>query len=267
MTNKKSEVRERENKIFDYLKRKGYSDSQISAIIGNMHVETGYNLNPSERQDYGKGKTYRKGESVPEKEWFLNPKQGGRGTGLIQWDGPRRNALKKFAEKRGKKWDDLYVQLDFLDKEIKQGGIKFTDVGTRGIPEKDLNRSARWTKRPDKERRDKLFELKNKKRSYKGTELSEDVLSAPTDIELNTMSFDRYIENSGKPKLFNKDGGEEGTRIQEAKEVFKRRQGILEDRRYESASDQYRKEHLLIDKIKERIKAKENRKKFTPEGY
>jgi len=28
-----------------------------------------------------------------------------------------------------------------------------------------------------------------------------------------------------------------------------------------------REGHLIIDRIKERIKAKENRKKFTPEGY
>lgn len=42
----------------------------------------------------------------------------GNAIGILQWNGPRRRALLAFAEKQGKDWRDVDVQIDFLFHEL-----------------------------------------------------------------------------------------------------------------------------------------------------
>lgn len=93
--------------IFSELLKKGYNKDFILAAMGNMQEESGFF--PSRLQ----------GDPTDQsvvKDWFKPAKA--RGTGLVQWDN-RRNALKKFAEKKGTSWEDLQTQIDFLDSELK----------------------------------------------------------------------------------------------------------------------------------------------------
>ena len=104
------DIKERIKKIRTRLLSKGYEEKDVRAILANMDVETGGTFDPATKQRF-KG-------STKVKDWF-KPAKGGRGTGLLQWDGPRRLELKKYAESKGKTWDDLDTQVDFLDKELK----------------------------------------------------------------------------------------------------------------------------------------------------
>lgn len=81
-------------KIWNYFKKKGFSDAGISGIMANLYHESGYN--PSQKQ-----------------------LGGGPGRGLAQWEGPRFTALQEFARGRSQSWTDLQTQLDFLMHEMK----------------------------------------------------------------------------------------------------------------------------------------------------
>lgn len=80
-------------KIWNYFKKKGFSDAGISGIMANLYHESGYN--PAQKQ-----------------------LGGGPGRGLAQWEGPRFTALQEFARGRSQNWTDLQTQLDFLMKEM-----------------------------------------------------------------------------------------------------------------------------------------------------
>ena len=90
-----TEKRSNENIIWDYLVGAGYSKVQVAGIIGNMYQESG--LNPASKE------------------------ANGIGLGLVQWSFGRRNQLETFAKSKGKAATDLYVQLEFLVKELKSG--------------------------------------------------------------------------------------------------------------------------------------------------
>lgn len=98
---------QRRIKIMSELMRKGYTEEEAIAIVANVDIETGGTYDPSTKQ---------RGVGNPEDWW--KETNSGRGTGIIQWD-DRRNNLKKFAEEKGKSWDDLQTQIDFLDHELK----------------------------------------------------------------------------------------------------------------------------------------------------
>lgn len=82
------------DQIWKYFRARGFSDQAIAGIIGNFKHESG--LDPSVIQGGGRGP----------------------GHGLAQWEGPRLTALKNFARQRGKSWNDLNTQLDFVMKEL-----------------------------------------------------------------------------------------------------------------------------------------------------
>ena len=82
--------------IFDFLKSKGLNDIQAAAICGNIEAESGYN--PSS----------------------VNSGSGAKG--LCQWYQDRATKLDQLAQSKGKKWDDLSVQLEYLWSEIGPGG-------------------------------------------------------------------------------------------------------------------------------------------------
>ena len=123
----KETAEERRIKLFSRLMAGGIGERDAVAILGNVHHETGGTYDPAIKQR-GVGK-------VKDEDWFKKTKAG-RGTGILQWDGSRRVALKKFAEDQGKKWDDLEVQADFLIKELntsEKGGFdKVKKAGSIG---------------------------------------------------------------------------------------------------------------------------------------
>lgn len=81
--------------IYSYLKQKGMPDEVIAGIMGNLQQESGFN--PSAIGD------------------------SGNSIGIAQWYKERGDALRNFAQQRGKDWNDLNTQLDFLVDEINNG--------------------------------------------------------------------------------------------------------------------------------------------------
>lgn len=79
-------------KIWGFFKDKGLTDSQISALMGNLQQES--NLDPN----------------------AVNSDSGA--FGIAQWLGSRKTGLENFAKSKGKKKNDLDVQLDYLWKEM-----------------------------------------------------------------------------------------------------------------------------------------------------
>ena len=77
--------------ISDYIKKhvKGATSEAIAGLLGNLQQESG--LDPS-KVEAG----------------------GGGGHGLAQWTGARWNDLQRYAQSKGKSWDDLGLQLDFM---------------------------------------------------------------------------------------------------------------------------------------------------------
>lgn len=81
-------------KIFNYLTGKGLTAEQASGVLGNLLVESGGNLDTS----------------------AVNSASGA--SGLVQWTNDRKNRLFNVAERMGKDWTDLEVQVYFMGWEI-----------------------------------------------------------------------------------------------------------------------------------------------------
>ena len=86
--------------IYNRLISRGLTSTAAMGIVSNIGVETGYTYNPSTVQE-----------------------DGGPGRGLVQWEqGGRydtdRINLVSFAKSRGKSWDDLNTQIDFILHEL-----------------------------------------------------------------------------------------------------------------------------------------------------
>lgn len=80
--------------IYSHLASQGLPANVIAGIMGNLQAES--NFNSSAVGD------------------------GGNSIGLAQWYAGRGNNLRNFAQQRGKEWNDVGTQLDFLLDEIKQ---------------------------------------------------------------------------------------------------------------------------------------------------
>jgi Phage tail lysozyme/CHAP domain len=82
--------------IMGYFMARGLTPAQAAGIVGNLQQES--SLNPK--------------TNTPE------------GIGLASWHDPGRiAALKDFAKKQHKSWEDINVQLDFIWKELSGGGL------------------------------------------------------------------------------------------------------------------------------------------------
>ena len=81
--------------IFDFLKSKGLNDIQAAAICGNIEAESEYN--PSAKNEIG-------------------------AIGICQWLNDRATKLQSLASSKGKNWNDLSIQLEYLWSEIGPGG-------------------------------------------------------------------------------------------------------------------------------------------------
>ena len=92
--------------IYKYIREhvKGSSSKSTTALLGNMWIESGQTFDPKTIQSGSKyNESSAKDESV-----------GGYAFGIAQWDMGRRVKLLEYADKKGKKWDDLGLQLDYL---------------------------------------------------------------------------------------------------------------------------------------------------------
>ena len=90
-----------EKAAVDYFKGEGLKPVAVAGMVGVLSHE-GAGMNPKAR----------------------NPKDGRDGSdsiGVGQWNAERAAALKKFAADRGKPWEDLNVQLQFVLHEMKTG--------------------------------------------------------------------------------------------------------------------------------------------------
>jgi hypothetical protein len=92
------------------MKSRGFSELESIALAGNVAQEVGGTFDPS-----------------------ITQLGGGPGRGLFQWEegGNRFNALKKFAEFKGKSWTDKTTQYDFIRNELLNNyndeGFKISD--------------------------------------------------------------------------------------------------------------------------------------------
>lgn len=106
-------------KIFNFLKDKGLSDDQVSAVMGNLEQES--QLDPK----------------------AVNPSSGA--FGIAQWMGDRKSGLDALAKKKGKKNTDLDVQLDYLWSEMDKGY------------DADMLKNAGWSKNAGLEKNTEAF--------------------------------------------------------------------------------------------------------------
>jgi hypothetical protein len=92
-----------------------YSKDQVAAMIGNFIVES--SMDPGTQSNVINDDGTRE-NSIGIAQWYYYGATGGRQT-----------TLRNFAAEKGKNWDDLYVQLAFVDHELATfsdlGGAKF----------------------------------------------------------------------------------------------------------------------------------------------
>lgn len=109
--------------IWDYFKKKGFTEYGIAGLMGNLKQESGFN--PKNLQNNGNKKLGMTDDEYTEavdsgaysSEVFQNDKYG---FGLAQWTWHTRKAkLLSYAKKCGKSVGDLEMQLDFLYNELK----------------------------------------------------------------------------------------------------------------------------------------------------
>lgn len=111
-------------KIWNWLKRKGFNDYAASGILGNLDAESG--LNPQNLQDSCQVRlgltddvyTNHVNSGVYTRTQFM---QDASGYGLAQWTWhTRKAALYDYAKSRCKSIGDLEVQLEFFCKELSE---------------------------------------------------------------------------------------------------------------------------------------------------
>ena len=83
--------------IWDYLKKKGWTDTAIAGVLGNFQQES--HLSPG---------------------W---EEKGGDGFGLGQWSFSRRDGLEAYAKGLGSAVNDIYVQLDYMMIEPRESNF------------------------------------------------------------------------------------------------------------------------------------------------
>lgn len=142
--------------IWNYLKSKGLNDYGIAGLMGNLYAESGLiptNLQQTYENSLGyTDATYTAAVDSGRysKNSFVDDKAG---YGLAQWTfKSRKEALWKYAKEQGKSIGDLYMQLDFLWKELNESfpsvlNILFHASSVREASNSvliDFERPAKW---------------------------------------------------------------------------------------------------------------------------
>lgn len=95
-----------DRQVYDWCAAHGLSAAGAAGVMGNFQAESGMDPGIVE------GGTHSLDDLVP----------GVReGIGLLQWSYSRREALLTYAASRGRPWQDVEVQLDFMAAEIADG--------------------------------------------------------------------------------------------------------------------------------------------------
>ena len=109
-----------EQKIWNFLKEKGFTDYAVAGIMGNLYAESA--LKPNNLQGTGNKKLNLTDEEYTQKvdngeyKNFITDSQG---YGLAQWTyWSRKSSLLKYSKACKKSIGDLSMQLEFLVKEI-----------------------------------------------------------------------------------------------------------------------------------------------------
>lgn len=96
---------------FEFNNNKALSKEQAAAFIGNAWHES--DLDPSKGQN-GMDVKNKSNEEIKQISGTA------KAVGIFQWDGERRTALAEYADEKGKKWNDLDLQLEFFKKEMDE---------------------------------------------------------------------------------------------------------------------------------------------------
>lgn len=111
-----------EEKIWNYLSKKGINDFGVAGLMGNIYAESG--LSPTNIQNsYEKKLGYSDAEytKAVDNGTYKNFVKDAAGYGLCQWTYyTRKQALLDFAKSKSKSIGDLEMQLDFLYKELSE---------------------------------------------------------------------------------------------------------------------------------------------------
>lgn len=97
---------------FDFLGGKPMTLNQAAGVIGNWGQESGYMSSAIQRIGSSPETSAETIRSLGD--------AGGTGVGLAQWDRGRRVALLDFAQKNGRQWHDMGLQLDYFKYELDQ---------------------------------------------------------------------------------------------------------------------------------------------------
>ncbi len=115
-------------KIWNFLKSKGFTDEQVAGIMGSLWGESNH-FNPD-----------------------LNEEGNGIGYGIAQWSFGRRTNLENYAKEQGKPISDLGVQLNFLwyELETSQSAAKNAVTSSNSV----LEATTAWTLQFERPRED-----------------------------------------------------------------------------------------------------------------
>ena len=111
-----------EEKIWNYLSKKGISDFGVAGLMGNIYAESG--LSPTNLQN-----TFEKKLGYSDTAYtnavdngtYKNFAKDSAGYGLCQWTyHTRKQALLDYAKSKSKSIGDLEMQLNFLYKELSE---------------------------------------------------------------------------------------------------------------------------------------------------
>ena len=118
-----SYTKEAVQKMYDYLKKLGYSAAGIYGMLGNAYGESACKSN--NLQNTGNNKLGMTDEAYTEAVdcgSYTNFAKDSHGYGLFQWTyHTRKAALLAFAQSAKKTIGDWQMQLDFTDKELREG--------------------------------------------------------------------------------------------------------------------------------------------------
>ena len=196
------------NIIYNSLRKKGYTVEGICGILGNLAAESA--LRPDNLEDYYAGKNgltdaaYVKGVDNGSINFILP-----WGFGLAQWTAPdRKKKLLQFALQRNTSIADLQMQIDFLDKELREDfpGVFKTVHGTDSVKaasdamllqfERPANATAQMTQR---------YNMSNSYyRLYKNADADTDSCD---DTQLRDDPDDNGVDYSILPVLSRKKNG------------------------------------------------------------
>lgn len=116
--------------IWNELKRRGFSDIAVAAIMGNMEAEsncTSFRVQGDFTKGYQRSAQYTAQVDAGNinRHEFINDGPGGGGYGLCQWTyQPRKTGLYDLAKKMGTSIGDEGMQTELLCQELQQPEFK-----------------------------------------------------------------------------------------------------------------------------------------------